>query len=146
MRRGFTLIELTVTLVIVGLAMAVVVPAILPERDRSELDAAVERVTSVLELARDSAVSGATPVSLVIDPGAALFWLSASANPDVAAGATAEPLGLPSGIRLQVDADRAVFLFQPRGSVFPDSLLLMGATQSRLVTMDALTGHVLVRP
>jgi len=64
---GFTLVELMVVLVILGLASAAVVLAI-PDRGGS-LQAEAERFAARAKAARDSAIVESRPVALLIDGG-----------------------------------------------------------------------------
>ncbi len=66
-RNGFTLVELMVVLVIIGLAATAVVLAV-PEQGGSLL-AEAERFAARAKAARDSAIVEARPVALTIDAG-----------------------------------------------------------------------------
>jgi general secretion pathway protein H len=70
-RNGFTLVELMVVLVIIGLAATAVVLAV-PERGGSLL-AEAERFAARAKAARDAAIVEARPIALTIDAGGYAF-------------------------------------------------------------------------
>jgi prepilin-type N-terminal cleavage/methylation domain-containing protein len=76
-RRGFTLIEILVSLLILAVMGAVVAPAFLSERDPPDMVDAEGRLDALFRMARDSAVRSATPVTLVLDSASGLVWLDA---------------------------------------------------------------------
>ena len=77
MRRGFTLIELTVALLILTVMAAVAAPALLQRREPPPMDDAQGRLEALFRVARDSAVRTATPVTVVLDSASGLVWLDA---------------------------------------------------------------------
>jgi general secretion pathway protein H len=70
-KRGFTLIELMVVLVILGLATAAVVLA-MPEQGGS-VEAEAERFAARTKAARDDAIVESRPVALLVDAGGYAF-------------------------------------------------------------------------
>ena len=76
--RGFTLIELVVVLLILGLTLAAVAPAFAARRDKS-LDAAVDAIAMLLRTARNTALETAVPTAVTIDPATARVWVRADA-------------------------------------------------------------------
>jgi prepilin-type N-terminal cleavage/methylation domain-containing protein len=74
-RRGITLLELVVALLIISLAVAVAVPAYLNLGRQDDLTRATQRVETLFRLARDSAIGSGLPVTVVIDSVAGLVWL-----------------------------------------------------------------------
>lgn len=81
-RRGFTLLELLVTLLILGIMAAVAAPAFVGDRPPPDLVDAEGRVEALFRMARDSAVRTATPVTVVVDSVSGLVWLDARAPLD----------------------------------------------------------------
>jgi prepilin-type N-terminal cleavage/methylation domain-containing protein len=73
--RGFTLIELVAAFGILAMATAVAVPAFLRLIQDDDLTAATRRVETLFRLARDSAIAGGAPVTVVIDSVSGLVWL-----------------------------------------------------------------------
>lgn len=74
-RTGITLLELVAALLIISLAVAVAVPAFLSLGRTDDLTAATRRVETLFRLARDSAISSGTPVTVVIDSVTGLVWV-----------------------------------------------------------------------
>ena len=70
-RNGFTLVELMVVLVILGLATTAVVLA-MPERGGS-VEAEAERLAARTKAARDDAIVKSRPVALLVDAGGYAF-------------------------------------------------------------------------
>ncbi|MGH7503331.1 MAG: pilus assembly FimT family protein [Longimicrobiales bacterium] len=74
-RRGFTLLEVVVTLLIVAIAAAVAAPAFRSLYAEDPLTTAEQRFEALFRLARDSAIRGGQPVTVVIDSISGLVWL-----------------------------------------------------------------------
>ena len=74
-RSGITLLELVMALTIISLAVAVAVPAFLSLGRRDELAQATQRVQTLFRLARDSAISSGSSVTVVIDSVSELVWI-----------------------------------------------------------------------
>jgi prepilin-type N-terminal cleavage/methylation domain-containing protein len=102
MRRGFTLIELTVALLVLTVMAAVAAPALLSRREPPPLEDAQGRLEALFRMARDSAVRTATPVTVVLDSASGLVWLDARTRmaaelPVEAEGAVADRSALSTG-------------------------------------------------
>ena len=83
--RGFTLLELSMALLIVSLAVAVAVPAFRSLGEVDDMTQATRRVETLFRLAQDSAIRSGLTVTVVIDSIDGLVWID-----------TREPLGLGS--------------------------------------------------
>lgn len=155
-RGGFTLVEVFVVLIILGAMAAVAAPAFRSPPEEDNLTVATNLVKSLLDIARDSAVSSASNVTVVIDSGTTRAWIVGAARDtsaetrmdvhaaDVLAGLElGQVLDLPQGISMQLSKTRARFAFRPDGSAFPDSLVLHSSLGDRLITIDPWTGRVL---
>ena len=90
-RYGFTLVELTAVFGILALIAVVAVPAFRRWVQEDDLTVATRRVEALLTLARDSAIRGGAPVSIVIDSVSGMVWLDA-----LTSGDEVEPLALPA--------------------------------------------------
>lgn len=72
---GFSLIELIVVLVIVGIAMAITAPFIFWTLERVQIRAAVKEIASSLRYGRSMAISQKKEVRLYIDLDEQQFWI-----------------------------------------------------------------------
>ena len=140
MRRGYTLIETVVVLLVLALAAAVVTPAIGRGLDSVRLRAEVAGVASFLRAARERAISQHVSLEVGIDPeGRTLVVKGADgvravrhlsplvhleADPPEARTVTFFAYGLSSGGRFWLEAPGAV---------------------AYVVTVDPLTGRVSTR-
>jgi len=173
-RTGFTLVEMLVTLIILTIAAAVAAPAFRALYEEDPLTMAEHRLEALFRLARDSAIRGGQPVTVVIDSLSGLVWLDAppfaGAADSAHEAALAERAGgiggnrvpansgwrsreaiengtsldLPGGVRLELLRARARFSFAPTGSAFPDTVWLRNSVVTRGVTLDPWTGDAIV--
>ena len=126
MRRGFTLVEMLVVLVLLGLAAALVAPAILPSRhdDASEF-------SGLLASARDAALRRGEVMWLRVESSGA--WRvdvdASSAQGAIATGQLATPV---SGTGFTV-------MISPLGSCAFD---IRSAAAARAIPLDPLTCEV----
>ncbi len=75
-RRGFTLLELVLVLLMVGVAMAVAAPSLVRWGGRSRVDHAAILLCSLLNEARSRAITEARAYQLVVDPAGWKCWLT----------------------------------------------------------------------
>ena len=159
-RKGFTLIEMVVVMLVLSAMALVTLPAFLNPPQDDDMTLAVRRVDALFRLARDSAARGGTRVSVVVDSATSHVWLdvagvsqeqASTAPAGVSAfaartdgGDVGEALELPGTVRVQLSKERALFSFAPSGATFADSLWLVGPLNARLVTINPWTGDVLV--
>ncbi len=125
MRHGFTLVEVLVVLILMGLAAALVVPALLPPRhDESALK-------TVIASAREAAARRGEVVYLKIDPTGA-WRMEGGANPLEGTLATGH---LPPFVAVPV-----TLVVSPIGSCAFD--VRSAAAASRAVALEPLTCEV----
>lgn len=72
---GFTLIELVLVFTILAVGTAVAVPAFLGLVRQDDLTRATSTVRDLFRIARDSAIAGGAPVTVVVDSVSGLVWL-----------------------------------------------------------------------
>ena len=140
MKRGFTLIELIVTLFVMSLAVAVAAPSVVNGIDTLKTRAEAAGIATFLRAARERAVTHnrAYEVRVKSDEGLVELWagervpatrrlasgVRVTADPPAARVITFLPQGLSSGARLRVE---------------------MAGRRGYLITVDPLTGRVATR-
>ncbi|MGH7467668.1 MAG: GspH/FimT family pseudopilin [Longimicrobiales bacterium] len=154
-QMGFTLVEMTVVLIVLALMGALAVPAFKNWVEEDELTAATRQLELLFRLARDSAISTGKPVRVWMDSASGSVWLTGQLNdstlpaipalrpPGQLAVVPGAPLELPSSVKIELSRARAQFRFSPSGAVFADSLVLRTPSTTRLITLHPWTGDVL---
>jgi prepilin-type N-terminal cleavage/methylation domain-containing protein len=136
--RGFTLIELVVTLLVLAIAVAVVTPTIGRSTENLRARAQVARLTAMLRHAREQAITTRRAHAVVVDPPA--HRLTIVAGEDVTSTRT-----LPADVNIEAFPPQALTVrFEPYGvSNGGDFRIQSGPIRYRVV-VDGLTGRVKV--
>jgi general secretion pathway protein H len=138
--RGFTLLELIVTLAVLALAVAVVTPAIGRGTDAVRARAEVAGFAAALRHARERAITSQRTHRVVIDPEAHNLTIVAPPG----AGDEREfreTRALPA--KLGIDASRVLEVsFDPRGLATGGDFKLTSGGVVYHVTVNRLTGRV----
>lgn len=110
MARGFTLIELAVSLVMVAVLVAAALPRLRPALDRVATDSAASDVTAALATARHTAIAQGVRTRLVIAPDSLRLdvW-----NGSGWTGATRWPG--PAAHRVSLQVSNPVIAYSPMG-------------------------------
>ena len=126
-QRGFTLIEILVVLVIVGIIVGLASVRLLPD-DQATLAEEARRLALRLEQAHDQAVASGAPIGFSMEPARYRFWSLDAQNEWVplAGDDVLKPHALAQGIRVraltvnrQALAADGRLLFVPAGSNAP---------------------------
>jgi len=144
--RGFTLIELMTALVIVGIAVAIVVPRLVRD-DRDVLAQEAARLALLLEQARDEAVASGRPIAWSSQGAVNGFW-TVGAGGDwekIAGDEVFRDRSLAEGVRIarltlnRVSvAPNTRIVFTPAGTSAPFTLTLEMRGEGIAVVGDAL--------
>lgn len=137
--RGFTLLELIVTLFIVLLTMGLAIPVIGRSSDAIRARADVAGFSAVLRHARERAITSRQSHAVVIDPAARTMTVRLVGT----AGDVKETRRLPERLRVEATPPPALTVrFEPEGtSSGADYRVTAGDTVYR-VTVDPITGRV----
>jgi prepilin-type N-terminal cleavage/methylation domain-containing protein len=137
--RGFTLLELVVTLSVLALAVGLAVPTIARSTDAIRARADVAGFSALLRHARERAIVTRKSQAVVVDPAARRVSLVAG-GPE---GDVRETRRLPERLRIEADPPPALVVrFEPQGGGSGGDFRLSSGRVVYRVRVDALTGRV----
>jgi prepilin-type N-terminal cleavage/methylation domain-containing protein len=141
-RRGFTLIELAVTLLVLGLASAFVAPAIGRGLDNLRARAEVSGFAAFLRAAREQAVIRGEVQQVRVDPESRTLALWVEGSKSASSSRSFSYL-----VSIEPDPPTAkTITFRPQGLSTGGRFLLEAPGRRRyMVTVDTLTGRVSTR-
>ena len=108
MKRGFTIIETTITLAIVGLLSTIVLPRASGFLDAIKVRGAVTEIEALFSTARHVAIARAAQTSLEIDPAQGTILVRAGTD-------TLEKRNLDASQGVSLRATRTVVTYSPTG-------------------------------
>jgi type II secretion system protein H len=135
-RSGFTLIELVVVLVVIGIISLAIGPAWLQPATRDSFADSIEPLTNLLRDARREAMDSGAAVTLVIDPQSRRYLLARDSSAHSSYSAREDVVPVAGDVQLRHDSARVRFRFWPDGRAYGDSLI---------VSSHAGMGRVLLR-
>jgi prepilin-type N-terminal cleavage/methylation domain-containing protein len=135
--RGFTLLELIVTLLVIALALGVVMPSVGRGMDTVRARADVARFSAFMRHAREQAITTRRPHAVVVDPAGQRLLLVVGDDEiresrPLRADLTIEPIP-PSGLRVT---------FLPHGVSSGGRFRLVSSGAHYRVSIEPLTGRV----
>jgi len=138
-RSGFTLIELAVTLIVLAVAAAIVVPSIGRSVDSVRARAEVSGFAAYLRAAREQAITRGEAQSVRLDPEKRLLVITAEGSDGVRSSRSFSFL-----TRIEADPPEALSLtFAPLGFSNGARYHIVAPGDRRfLITVDPLTGRV----
>lgn len=137
--RGFTLIEVIVTLAVLGLALVVVTGYKPPWSSRLGVKGAAAELAAGLRLARSEAIARNRPVAFSIDVTGHLYRVDARPERHLSAGVSLELLTIAGENRGPGIGD---IRFHPDGSSTGGRITLADGERRMAVGVDWLTGRV----
>lgn len=136
-RHGYTLMELIVVLVLIGVLLTVVTPAF---TRINEGQTGTTVVLRALESARATSLSQAAQVDVIIDPASARIWVrSDRTNPRLD---TTYTLSLPPSDTLFARSPRVRFSFRADGTVWGDEIGVRSGSKSTRIDVASLDGAI----
>ncbi|HEX8362008.1 MAG TPA: GspH/FimT family pseudopilin [Longimicrobium sp.] len=142
-RSGFTLAEVLVVLVVIGIVSAAVAPALARGARPHPVDAAAGEIRDLLAGARRTAVRRGTPVVVELDPRTGRYRVEADAGDGPPAKPIAEGvLQLPEGVAPDAPAGTRRFTFGVLGAGQGADVVMRGGGRTAAVGMDPWTGEV----
>jgi prepilin-type N-terminal cleavage/methylation domain-containing protein len=137
--RGFTLLEVIITLFVIALAVGITVPTIARSTDSIKARAEVARFSAILRHTRERAITGRKAHAVVIDPQGHRMTVH-TGGPD---GEVRETRVLPARLRVEATPPPALTVrFEPQGTSSGGQFRLVSGTITYHVTVDPLTGRV----
>jgi len=138
-RRGFTLLELVVTLSVLALAVGMAVPTIARSTEAIRVRADVAGFSAMLRHARERAIVTRTSQAVVVDTAGRRVSLVAG-GPE---GEVRETRALPERLTVEAEPPPALVVrFEPQGGSSGGDFRLTSGRVVYRVTVDALTGRV----
>ena len=136
---GFTLLELIVTLAILAVVVALVMPSIGRGTESVRMRAEVAGFSALLRHARERAIVSQRPQAIVVEVNNQRVSLRAG-GPD---GEVRETRALPERLTVEATPPPALTVqFDARGGSSGGDFRLSSGTLTWRVTVDALTGRV----
>jgi type IV fimbrial biogenesis protein FimT len=151
-QRGFTLIELMISLALFALLLALAIPTYVNFLANSQVRNAAESMLNGVLLAQTAAVNGNTQVQLVVTPGtgAGTGWQIAYVNPDTSVGPGPQPPapyalvdGSPQAAIATTPANATEITFDAFGRIIPNpdtsqTISCINVTNAQLAASRAL--------
>ena len=135
--RGFTLLELIVTLVVVAVAVGLVAPTIGRSTEALRTRAEVAGFSATFRHAREQAITTRQPYTVVVNPRNHLMTVTTGEDE------VRWTRALSSRLEIRADAPGALTVrFEPQGTSSGGEFHLISGKISYRVSVDAVTGRV----
>ncbi len=141
-RSGFTLAEVLVVLVVIGIVSAAVAPALARGARPHPVDAAAGEIRDLLAGARRTAVRRGTPVVVELDPRTGRYRVLADSEDAPAKPIAEGVLPLPEGVASDPPAGTRRFTFGVLGAGQGGEVVMRSGGRTAAVGMDPWTGEV----
>lgn len=131
--RGFTIVELLIVMVVVGILAAIAIPNFQPLLKKDKLRATTTTVTSTLYLARMKAVNDGKPIGVKFDANGRFYVVT---SPKTSADRFGVPYKLEEGVEIVSNTfNNGVVIFTERGQL-DKSCLPTGTYTGEIVMTD----------
>ncbi|MCD6273599.1 MAG: prepilin-type N-terminal cleavage/methylation domain-containing protein [Deltaproteobacteria bacterium] len=154
---GFTLLELIIVMIIIGLMSVLVVPVIGGSLSNMELKTAAKKTASALRYCRNKAATQKTTYIAGIDFATNIISVENKKKASEKPGETDEPdlktYKLPDGVHMEkivsgdqeIDSGRFKITFFPNGSCSGGLITLAGTREKQYnINLDSITGIVTI--
>lgn len=138
-RRGFTLMEMAVCMIVMAVAATVVVPAISRLGD-GQPETGGDKLVALLKQARNFAIEKNYLVTVRLDPVSSRFRVDTTGLKGMGVFADTT-LDLGDSETLESELDRVMFTFKPNGAAMGDSVIVRGIGTTSVLTVDSWTGE-----
>jgi type II secretion system protein H len=139
MRKGFTLVEMLIVIVILAIVSAVTVPALRANPD-DELTTSANAVTKLMQRSRQTAVERGQTVTLVVDVENARYWATIVSTGEPDSLVSYGPIELAPGVAITADKSRARYVFAPSGAASGGPLQVRMDSRAAVITLNQWTG------
>ena len=139
MRRGFTLMEMGVCLVIMSVAAAVVAPAI-ARLGEGKPENSGDKLVALLKQARNYAIEHNYAVTVRIDPATSHYRVDTTGTNGMGVMLDST-LDMSASETLETPLERLEFSFRPSGSVIGDSVIVQSVGASAVLLLNPWTGE-----
>jgi prepilin-type N-terminal cleavage/methylation domain-containing protein len=139
LRPGFTLWEMSIVLAISAVAAMLVIPA-WSNLGENQPPEAGNMITSLLRDARRVAISNRQTVVVRVDPVSGMFRVDTTGTAGTGLYGDGT-LTVNAWESLETDLVRLTFVFRPTGAAWGDSVLVRGAEQTIVVSLNPWTGE-----
>jgi prepilin-type N-terminal cleavage/methylation domain-containing protein len=140
-KRGFSMLELVIVLLIMGMLSAIAMPYLVPTLKHSSLEGAADDLISAFSSGRSYALGGNTYSRIVVDAGARRLDIF-KYNPDTNEWDDCDqPLELPTGISFAqggVTFEDSTAIFDPHGSLMSGGSLVIEDGEGHQISLNAL--------
>jgi prepilin-type N-terminal cleavage/methylation domain-containing protein len=155
-KKGFSLVELTIVLLIIGLSISLVIPSLSHILKTAELTGAAKRVSAVLRYGRSEAINRGQVYQILFDSdlGQVKVQLMESTEGKEEGKSQQKIYRLPHGVRIkevkvdsfQYPSDLPAIEFYPNGGSNGGSILIDNQEdKSYKIHVDFLTGSVAIK-
>ena len=141
--NGFTLIELVVVLILIGISVALVAPTISHSLERAQFQKDVRSVSAMLRLARSQAIAHKVPYTLSIDIDKRRVWIDTTQQQNTKSTKRITRSSLSHTDTLRVNAQNrektsgiGTLVFYPNGSSGGGTIQMGHSSQKETVEID----------